>query len=357
MSEAALPRLAPYSGPRLKLPYLLLGGALIVVFVLELAIGAVSIPLQEVLRILISGESDRLTWLRIVLQLRLPRALNAVFSGAALGACGLLLQTLFRNPLADPYVLGVMFGARLGVAVVVVIAGAASNSFLVKFGFLGDLSLVAAAAAGSTLTMLVILAISKRVSTVTLLIVGLMIGYLCEGLISVVLHFTDEIQASAFQTWNDGSYAGITQTQLMILVPAVIAGLVLAHQLVKPLNALLLGENYARTLGLTVGRSRLLCFLCTAVLAGVVTAYCGPVAFLGIVVAHLCRAWFNTSDHRVLMPAVTLMGAVMALAADLVTHLPWSKHFLHMNAVNGLIGAPVVLWVLLRRKNMKALEL
>jgi len=340
-----------------KLMYLALFAGVLLFFLLELAIGAVHIPLSEVISILFGGEPERITWSRIVLQFRLPRALNAAFSGAAIGACGLLLQTLFRNPLADPFVLGVVHGAKFGVAIVVVIAGAAGNAFVAKFGWLGDLSLALAAALGSTLVMLVILAISRRVSTVTLLIVGLMLGYLAQGLISVVLHFTDETQARVFETWNDGSFAGITHGQLQLLIPLVVLGLALAHALAKPLNALLLGENYARTLGLTTARARTLGFACTAILSGVVTAYCGPIAFLGIVVAHLCRGVFNTSDHRMLMPAVTLMGAMIALAADLVTHLPWSKHFLHLNAVNGLIGAPVVLWALLRSRNAKALEL
>lgn len=360
MSDATLPFPQSAEWPRLgprKLAYLLLLAGVALVFLLELMIGAVHIPLGQVLTILSGGEAERVTWDRIVLHFRLPRALNALFSGAAIGACGLLLQTLFRNPLADPFVLGVVHGAKFGVAIVVVVAGLAGNAFAQKFGWLGDLSLAAAAAAGSTLLMLAILALSRRVSTVTILIVGLMLGYLCQGLISVVLHFTDETQARVFESWNDGSFAGITQTQLRILIPAVLAGLALAHALVKPLNALLLGESYARTLGLPVGRARAVAFAATAILSGTVTAYCGPIAFLGIVVAHLCRGLFQTSDHRTLMPAVTLMGALLALSADLVTHLPWSKHFLHLNAVNGLIGAPVVLWVLLRSRNGRALEL
>lgn len=343
--------------PAPRWPYWVLAIAILLVFALEMAIGAVNIPFDEVMRILFQGESERRTWLQIVQQFRLLRAINAVFSGAAIAVCGLLLQTLFRNPLADPYVLGLMDGARLGVAVVVVVAGAASNSFLAKFGILGDLSQMAAAAAGSTLTMLALLWISRRVSTVTLLISGLMLGYLCQGLISVVLHFTDEFQAAAFSSWNDGSYAGITRSQLGLLVPLAVAGLGAALLLVKPLNALLLGESYAQTLGLPVLRARVLSFTVVAILAGTVTAFCGPIAFLGIIVAHLARAIFQTSDHRVLMPAVILLGSVLALAADLITHLPWAKHFLHMNAVNGLIGAPIVLWVLLKQKQMKSLAL
>jgi iron complex transport system permease protein len=338
-------------------PYGLLLAAALLLVVLEVSIGSVTVPFRDTLRILFAGESGHETWTRIVLLLRVPRTINAAFSGAAIGVCGLLLQTLFRNPLADPFVLGVMNGGRLGVALVVVISGAASNSFIAKFGVLGDVSLVVASAVLSTAVLGFLLLVSTRVSTVTLLILGLMTGYLCEGLISVVLHFTDEFQAAAFESWNDGSYAGVTSSQLRLLVPLLTLGLGFAVVLAKPLNALLLGERYARSLGLPVARARMSCFGCIAVLAGTVTAFCGPIAFLGMVAAHLSKALFRTANHRVLIPGCMLMGAALALGADLITHLPWSKHFLHMNAVNGLTGAPIVIWVLLRRRGGQALEI
>jgi iron complex transport system permease protein len=292
-----------------------------------------------------------------VLFARLPRALNALVSGAALGTCGLLLQTLFRNPLADPYVLGTVQGARLGVAVLVVIAGVAGNTFSAKFGLMGEVTMAMGAAVGSTLLMLVLMAAARRVSGVTLLILGLMLGFLSLGLVSVVLHFTDEGQANVFQYWDDGSFAGATRNQLTVLIPIVMLGIALAGSLVKPLNAFLLGESYSETMGISVARVRLVAFAATAMLAGAVTAYSGPIAFLGLVVAHLSRGLLKTSDHRVLIPAAALMGGLVALTTDLVTHLPWAKHFLHLNAVNGLIGAPVVIWVILRRRGGRALEL
>lgn len=341
-------------------PYVLVYAALtltlLLMLLLELAIGAVHVPLPEVLRILAGAGTADETLSRIVLQFRLPRLLTAAVSGAALGCCGLMLQTLFRNPLADPYVLGIVHGGRLGVAVVVVIAGAAGDTFFAKFGLLGGLSFTAAAGLGCVAVLLLMMLVSRRVSTVTLLIVGLMLGYLAQGLVSVVLHFTDEFQAGVFETWNDGSYAGVTQEQLWVLVPVIAIGLLLSLSLVKPMNALLLGEHYARTLGVHVTRVRVLAFTSVALLAGTVTAYCGPVAFVGIIVAHVCRGMLRTSDHRVLVPATMLTGALLALTADLITHLPWSRHFLHMNAVNGLIGAPIVLWVLLRGRAARALE-
>jgi iron complex transport system permease protein len=327
------------------------------VFVMELMIGPVRIPLADVLQSLTGGHASRITWDRIVLAARLPRALNALISGAALGTCGLLLQTLFRNPLADPYVLGTVQGARLGAAVLVVIAGAAGNTFSAKLGLMGDITMAFAAAAGSTVLMLVLMAASRRITSVTLLILGLMLGFLCLGLVSVVLHFTDEAQAGVFNYWDDGSFAGATRNQLLILAPLVVMGIGIAAALVKPLNGLLLGESYATTMGIRVVRVRLLAFAAVALLAGTVTAYSGPIAFLGLVVAHLSRGLMRTSDHRVLIPTAVIFGALVALATDLVTHLPWSKHFLHLNAVEGLVGAPVVIWVILRGRNARALEL
>jgi iron complex transport system permease protein len=342
---------------RRGLVYSLLGVGVVAVFVLELMIGPVRIPFADVLQALTGGHASRLSWDRIVLFARFPRALNALVSGAALGTCGLLLQTLFRNPLADPYVLGTVQAARLGVAVLVVIAGVAGNTFSAKFGLMGEITMAMGAAAGSTLLMLVLMAAARRVNGVTLLILGLMLGFLCLGMVSIVLHFTDEAQAGVFQYWDDGSFSGATTNQLLVLIPIVVLGIGIAVSLVKSLNALLLGESYAETMGISVGRVRLLAFAATALLAGAVTAFSGPVAFLGLVVAHLSRGLLRTSDHRVLIPAATLMGALVALSTDLITHLPWAKHFLHLNAVNGLIGAPVVIWVILRRRGSRALEL
>lgn len=339
------------------LAYAGLAAAIAAVFFLELTLGAVSIGWREVLAALTGGEASTEVVRPIVLNFRLPRALNALVSGAALGACGLILQTVFRNPLADPFILGVVFGARFGVALLVVITGTAGNALLFKYGLLGDFAMALASALGTVLVLGLLLALSRRVSTVTLLVAGLMLGYLFTGLISVVMHFVDESQARAFTSWSDGSFAGATFQQLQILVPLVAVGLVLAWLQVKPLNSLLLGESYAQSLGLSVERTRQLTFLVLAVLVGTVTAFCGPVAFIGIVTAHLCRLLFRTADHSVLMPAVMLMGALFALLADLITHLPWSRHFLHMNAVNGLIGAPIVLWALLDRRHARSLKL
>lgn len=356
-SVALTPR--PALWPR----YLLCVLAVLALFFGEIAHGAIGIGARDVAHLLIGNDAfiaaspeQVEVWRNIVLEFRLPRALNALFSGAALGTAGLLLQTLFRNPLADPYVLGLVHGARLGAAALVVATGLAGNALLLRFGLVGDLGVALASIVGSSLVLLTLSSLSRRVSPVTLLVCGLMLGYLAVGLISAMMHFIDESQANAFKVWDDASFAGATHQQLRILVPTVIVGLAAAFALVKPLNALLLGERYAASLGVAVVRTRRIALLVVAWLCGIVTAFCGPIAFLGIVSAQVARALFLGSDHRVLLPAVMLIGAALGLAADWVTHLPWARHVFHLNAVIGLVGAPIALWLLLRSRAMRGFE-
>lgn len=324
-------------------------------FLGELMIGAISIPLRDILILLIGGEVVETSWSIILYELRLPRAITALAGGAALGAAGLQLQTLFRNPLAGPWALGITAGAQLGVALVVVAGAVVGSTFLERFAFLNNLSLVAGAGLGSALVLIAIASVSRRVSTITLLIMGLMLGFLAQGLVSLVLHFTNETQGKVFASWNDGSFAGVHWEHFPVLLPLIAVGIIGALLLVKPLNALLLGERYAATLGLSVDRARLMALTSAVLLAAPITAYCGPILFVGLIVPHMCRGLFNTSDHRILMPAVLLMGASLGLGADLFVHLPWERHFLHLNAVNALIGAPIVIWVILRNKHMRSL--
>ncbi len=319
----------------------------------ELTLGTVAIPLGAVLDILLGGSAadhgaQGLVWRDIVTGFRLPRALNAMFSGAALGVAGLMLQTLFRNRLADPFVLGIVHGARLGCAVLVTFAGVVGNAFLLRFGLMGDVGLAIASIAGSTAVLALLAVLARRVGTVTLLIVGLMLGYLAVGLISVLMHFIDETQARAFKVWDDASFAGATRQQLQILLPGVVAGLAACVLLVKPLNGLLLGERYAASLGMRVVRVKRWALFVIAWLSGLVSAFCGPVAFLGLVAAQVARALVRSADHRLLLPTAGIAGAVLALAADVILHLPWSRHVFHLNAVIGLVGAPVALYLLYR---------
>ncbi|MEL6971682.1 MAG: iron ABC transporter permease [Bacteroidota bacterium] len=354
----------PQSPPKVRLssqarlflfPVLAIG--VILFFLLELGIGSVHIPVSGVVAALFGLESTDETWIKIITELRLPRTIAAAIGGAALGVAGLQLQTLFRNPLAGPWALGLTAGAQLGVALVVTASAVVGSSFLENFGFLSNLSIVAGAMLGCVLVLLLIVAISRRVSTITLLIFGLMLGYLAKGLISVILHFTNQSQTKIFAGWNDGSFAGVYWEHFPILLPLTIIGLISGWVMAKPLNALLLGENYARSMGISVRRTRIVTLTSAVLLAAPVTAYCGPILFLGLIIPHLARGLFNTSDHRVLIPAVILLGSLIALAADLFVHLPWERHFLHLNAVNALLGAPVVMWVILRNKRMHGFEL
>jgi iron complex transport system permease protein len=326
-----------------------------VCFVGELTLGSVAVPLRDVASALTGGTVPE-HWYNIIVEFRVPRALNAAASGAALGVAGVLLQTLFRNPLADPFVLGLIHGARLGAATIVVAAGVAGNALLLQWGLLGDVGLAVASVVGASLVLLGLSALAPRVTTITLLIVGLMLGYLAVGLISVLLHFVDETQARAFTIWNDASFAGATPQQLMLLVPAVTIGLLAAAAMTKPLNALLLGERYAESLGVDVTWIKRGALLLVAWLSGVVTAFSGPVAFLGLVAAQLARGLFLSSDHRIIVPGAALIGTALGLGADWVTHMPWAQHVFHLNAVIGLVGAPVALWVLLRSKAMRGFE-
>jgi len=320
-------------------------------FLLELMIGAAAVPLSEVWSILLGRAPSRTAWGTIILDLRLPRAITAILAGGALGVAGLLMQTLFRNPLADPWLLGIVAGARLGVATLLV-TGGWWMSLGGAPGFLDSVGIAGAGIVGACLALVALAGAARRVSILTLLILGLMFDFFARGLISLLLHFTGDSQLQVFRAWDDGSFNGVGWEQLWILVPAVLVGLALALMMLRPLNALLLGEGYARSVGISINPVRALILLGTALLAGTVTAFCGPIAFLGVAVPHLCRGVLRTADHRVLLPGVILLGAILAQSADLITNLPWDRHFLHLNTVNFLIGAPVVTWVVLRSRSL-----
>jgi iron complex transport system permease protein len=345
------------SWPRLGIrPILLLALFLVltVMVVLSLALGSVRIPLDEVMTILLGGEPTRATWATIVMNFRLPKALTAVLAGSALAISGLQMQTLFRNPLAGPFVLGINSGASLGVALVVLSVGTVTGGLLSALGLFGNFGIILAASLGSALVLFAVMAVAHRVNNMTLLILGLLFGYATSAVVSILLYFAIAERIQAYIAWTFGSFAGVTWGQLQVLAPAVLASLAVAWMSAKPLNALLLGESYARSVGLTVWRARFLILTSASILAGAVTAFCGPIAFIGVAVPHLCRSLFNSSDHRVLVPATIMMGAIVALTADLIAQLPGSQTILPLNAVTALIGAPVVAWVILRKRNLKA---
>lgn len=330
-------------------------GALVVAFLLSLALGSVSIPLGNVVRILLGGTPDKATWADILWKFRLPKALTALLAGGALAVSGLQMQTLFRNPLADPYILGVSSGASLGVALVLLSAGAAATKVVGSLGLYGDLGLVVAASLGSALVLGLVLLVAQRVqSTLTLLILGLMFGYLTSALVSLLIYFSLPERIQVFSLWSAGSFGSVTWSQQRIFAPTIGIGLLIAHLLPKSLNALLLGDSYARSLGVNVVQTRRGIILCASLLAGAATAFCGPIGFLGVAVPHLCRTLFNTADHRVLVPTSMLLGGTIALLADLIAQLPGSQTVLPVNVVTSLFGVPVIIWMLLRQQQLRA---
>ncbi|MFN6154069.1 MAG: iron chelate uptake ABC transporter family permease subunit [Dolichospermum sp.] len=328
---------------------------LILAFLLDLGFGAVNIPIHEVMNILLGQEAEKTTWTNIILKFRLPKALTATLAGAALGVSGLQMQTLFKNPLAGPFVLGISSGASLGVALVLLTASLTVPTLLTDLGMIGDFSLVIAASFGAASVLGLMLVVSRRVQdTMTLLILGLLFGYATSAMVSILLQFSSQERIQSYIMWTFGSFTGVTWQQLAILTPVICVGLLIAVLQSKSLNALLLGESYARSLGLTVQKTRFSVISSASILAGAITAFCGPIAFLGVAIPHLCRSLFNTSDHRILIPSVIIMGAILALFADLVAQILINQMVLPLNAITALIGTPVVTWVILQRNSRKS---
>ena len=322
--------------------------------ILAVSVGSVTIPFGTTARYLFTGDAGSERWTTLIADIRLPRVVTAACAGAALAVAGLLMQTLFANPLADPYILGVSSGASLGVALVVLGSGTGAGVFAAVAGT-GRLGVAAAAAIGALAVLLLVLAISRWIrSVVTLLIVGVMVGSVTSAIVSLLVAFSQPAQMQQFVLWSLGSYAGASWSDLRVLVPAVLVGVVFAATLVRPLNAMLLGEDYAHSMGVHLVRTRTIAITASALLAGAVTAFCGPIAFLGIAVPHLARLALGTSDHRILLPGVVLMGAGVSLLCSVVAQLPGRDGVLPLNVVTALVGAPVVILVLLRSRRALA---
>ena len=325
--------------------------ALGVFFLLNLLLGSVPIPLRAICEMLLGHEGQPVVWQNILWKSRVPQALTALVAGAALSVSGLQMQTVFRNPLADPSVLGVSAGASLGVAFVVLLSGAIGGVALSRLGYLGEIALSVAAILGSLSVLALIVFISTKVKgNVTLLIIGVMIGYVANAIIGVLKFFSVEEDIRAYVIWGLGSFARVSGDQMLLFVTLMVLLIPLSFLLIKTMNLLLLGSNYARNLGLNIHRARLLVILSAGILVAIVTAYCGPIMFIGLAVPHLARAIFRSSDHRVLMPATVLIGATLALACNLIARMPGFEGALPLNSVTALIGAPVVASVLFRKR-------
>ena len=330
---------------------LLIMASIFLFFFLNLVLGSVSIPLRAVWNILWGTGNESVIWQNIIWKSRVPQALTALVAGAGLSVSGLQMQTVFRNPLAGPSVLGISSGASMGVAFVVLLSGSLGGVALSKLGFMGEIALTIAAIAGSLSIMALIVFVSQKVrGNVTLLIIGVMIGYIANAVIGVLKFFSVEEDIRAYVIWGLGSFARVSGNQMTLFICIMVVLLPLSFLPVKTLNLLLLGDAYARNLGLNIKRARLLVITCSGVLVAIVTAYCGPIIFLGLAVPHLCRGMFRTSDHRILMPASLLAGASLALVCNLIARMPGFEGALPVNSVTALVGAPVVMSVLFNKR-------
>ena len=331
---------------------LLLALSIGVLFLLNLFLGSVDIPFRSIWNILLGmDEGESVIWQNIIWKSRVPQALTAMVAGAGLAVSGLQMQTVFRNPLAGPSVLGISSGASLGVAFVVLLSGSIGGIALSRLGFMGEIALTIAAIIGALSIMALIVYVSQKVhGNVTLLIIGVMIGYVANAVIGVLKFFSVEEDIRAYVIWGLGSFARVSGNQMMVFVCIMAVLLPLSFLLIKTLNLLLLGDAYARNLGLNIKRARLQVIACSGVLVAIVTAYCGPITFLGLAVPHLCRGIFRTSDHRILMPASLLAGAALALLCNLIARMPGFEGALPVNSVTALVGAPVVVSVLFKKR-------
>lgn len=330
-----------------------LGLSVVIFFIFNLLMGTIKIPYESIFEILMGSETESPIWRNIILKSRLPQSLTAMMAGAGLAVSGLLMQTVFRNPLAGPSVLGISSGASLGVACVVLLSGSLGGVVLSKLGVIGEVTITVAAVIGSLLIMALIAYVAQKIrGNVTLLIMGVMIGYIANAIIGVLKFFSAEEDIRAYVIWGLGSFSRVSGGQTYVFVFLMMALLPLSFLLIKTLNLLLLGDSYAKNLGLDIKRARLLVIGCSGVLVAIVTAYCGPVMFLGLAVPHICRGLFQTSNHAVILPGSLLGGASLALLCNLIARMPGFEGAMPVNSITALVGAPVVIWVLFhRRKN------
>jgi len=319
-------------------------------FVLNISLGSVSIPLSTVFDSLFSA-ADNSTYQVIITEFRLPKAITAILVGSGLGISGLLMQTLFRNPLAGPFVLGISSGASLGVALVILGSGLFGGLFATAL--ISKWSIVIAASLGSFLVLLAVLAISHKVrDTMAILIIGLMFGSITAAVVSILAYFSTAEQLQQYIFWGFGSLSNLSWEELLIFFCIYLTGIILSIASIKSLNSLLLGDNYAKSLGLNLKQSRFIIIIATSLVAGTITAFAGPIAFIGLAIPHLTRQIFKTSNHKILLPAVFLFGAIVMLICDTIAQVPTSDYHLPINAITALVGAPVVIWLLVRQRKM-----
>lgn len=331
--------------------FLLLTVLLLVLVLVNISLGSVTIPLKNTLNIIFGSENTNPSWAYIIWDSRVPKAFTAILVGSGLSLSGLLMQTLFRNPLAGPFVLGISSGASLGAALLIM--GSSLFSGVFSLNIFNDVSLAIASSLGSFFVLLAVLSVAAKVKdTMSLLIIGLMFGSITGAIVSVLSYFTSAEKLQQYVYWGLGSLGGLSWSQLGLLTLIVCIGILLSILSIKPLNAFLLGENYAQSLGVQLKKSRFIIIIATGLLAGAITAFVGPIAFIGLAVPHLTRQIFNTTNHKVLVPAVCVYGAILMLICDSIAQLPTSASVLPINAITSIIGAPVVIWLLIRKRKM-----
>ena len=331
--------------------FLVLSVGLVFLLLLNISIGAVAIPLKEVCLSIFGSGATKSSWEYIIMDYRLPKAIVAILVGMGLAISGLLMQTLFRNPLAGPYVLGLSSGASLGVALVIL-----GSAFLPAFAsefILSSYGIVLASSLGSFLVLLAVLAVAQRLrDTMAILIVGLMFGSLTNALVGTLTYFSTAEQLQKFTFWSLGTLGNLSWTSIAILSVCVVVGLILSLVSIKPLNSLLLGENYAKSLGLNYTKARFVIILATSILAGSITAFAGPIAFVGLAVPHIAKLVFQTSNHLILFWSTLLFGAMIMLVCDSISQLPNSAIVIPINAITSILGAPIVIWLLIRKRKL-----
>lgn len=324
---------------------------LVILFIGSISLGSVSIPFDQVIGILFGQEASKESWEFIVLNFRLPKALTALLVGSGLGISGLMMQTLFRNPLAGPFVLGISSGASLGVALLI-LGSSVFGSGLIAYTT-SNWALAIASSLGALLVLLAVLIAAAKVrNTMSILIIGLMFGSLTAAIISVMSYFSEATQIQQYVFWSFGSLGNLSWQELLIFGVFYLLAIAGCFLVIKPLNSFLLGENYARSLGVSIVKNRNYILLITALLTGVITAFAGPIAFIGLAVPHITKLVFSTSNHKILLPAVGLLGAAIMLVCDAIAQLPTSEYTLPINAITSLFGAPIVIWLLLRKKKI-----
>ncbi|MBR6841039.1 MAG: iron ABC transporter permease [Prevotella sp.] len=328
-----------------------LGALIVVLFILNLFLGSIAIPVRDVVNILLGDESSKASWQFIILQSRLPQAITATLCGAALAVSGLMLQTAFRNPLAGPSIFGINSGAGLGVALVMLFLGGGLSVGSVNFS--GFAAILLAAFLGAMVVMAIIFFFSTVIhNSIMLLIIGIMVGYISNSAISLLNFFATDEGVKSYMVWGLGSFGGVSMTNMPVFASVTIIGILGALVLVKPLNALMLGEQYAENLGVNIIRVRNWLLIVTGLLTAITTAFCGPVAFIGLAVPHIVRLLITTDNHRQLLPATLLCGAVVALVCNLICYLPGERGVIPLNAVTPLIGAPVIIYVIARNSKL-----